>query len=77
MQSKEGIKMKSVGSSSTAQRERKDDVLSTDGHGSEEVLAHDGGHINVTTTINEPDELPGAKPGMYRNRPTLSRSRAA
>ncbi|KAF2131846.1 hypothetical protein P153DRAFT_373712 [Dothidotthia symphoricarpi CBS 119687] len=46
------VKMKSVRSGSTGQRKRKNDSLYTDTHGSEEVLAHYGGHITVPTEVH-------------------------
>jgi hypothetical protein len=76
--STENIKMKSGGSGSTDRPELKDDVLWTDGHGSEEALALDGGNITVATTIHQndrPGALPGTNSGMYRNRPSLQPSR--
>lgn len=74
----EEIKMKSMGSGSTDPRENRGDISWNDAHLSAEVLTHDGGRITVTTTANDDDrsgDVPGGKPGMYRNRPAVRPSR--
>ncbi|KAF2114826.1 hypothetical protein BDV96DRAFT_494291 [Lophiotrema nucula] len=60
------IKMKSVGSGSSGLR-TKDDELWPEAHGSQEALAHDAGHITVTTTIHQND--------IYAARPSIKSSR--
>ncbi|KAF2621104.1 hypothetical protein BU25DRAFT_253525 [Macroventuria anomochaeta] len=59
--STDNTKIKSLESGYTSQSKRKDQVLWTDGHGSEEALADLGGLITVTTTKIQHDE-PSARP---------------
>lgn len=54
-QSTDDMKMDTLGSGSVGRRQRKEDTLWADDHGSEDALADEGGLITVVTTVDQED----------------------